>query len=236
MIRPAEAADLSATAQAHVLLLPVGLFPSMGERFLRCWHRTFLRLPHGIALVAVDAGAGAGQVVGFLLGTTDQATHTDALLRDRRALMDLGASGLLALLRRPRLAARFARTRGRPWLRKLLQRRGSAVQPPEAHSVGPVAVLAAVAVQDSARGHGLGAALVHHFLAAAQAGGADVAELVTVVPHEGGTSAGFYECLGWCATGDRSTRDGTTVRTYAYPLRRPSRPPARDHVIGREGA
>lgn len=234
-IRWAEAADLRATAQAHVRFLPVGLFPSMGERFLRRWHRTFLRLPYGIALVAVDRQARGDQVVGFLLGTTDQAAQTNALLSDRRALVELSASGLLALLRRPRLAARFARTRGRPWLHKLVQRRATTGFTPGARSVKPVAVLAAVAVESDARGRGLGAALVRRFLAEARAGGVDVAELVTVVPAEGGAGAEFYERLGWCATGDRRTRDGTTVRTYAYSLRKPARPWARDDESESEG-
>lgn len=235
IIRSAEAADLRATAQAHVRFLPVGLFPSFGERFLRRWHRTFLLSPYGIALVAVDRGGGGDQVVGFLLGTTDQAAQTDALLRDRRALFELSAAGLLALLRRPRLAARFARTRGRPWLHKLLQRRRVPAGPSDVPSAKPVAVLAAVAVEGGARGRGLGAALVRQFLAQARDRGADVAELVTVIPAEGGAGAGFYERLGWCPTGDRRTRDGTTVRTYVYPLRGPARPPARDHVTEREG-
>lgn len=235
IIRAADAADLRATAHAHVRLLPVGLFPSMGERLLRRWHRTFLCPPYGIALVAVDPEACGDELVGFLLGTTDQAAQTDALLRDRRALLGLSAAGLLALLRRPRLAARFARTRGRPWLHKLLRRPRSTAGPLGARSAKPLAVLAAVAVEGGARGRGVGAALVRHFLAQARAGGADVAELVTVVPAAGGASAGFYERLGWCPTGDRCTRDGTTVRTYAYPLCGTARPPACDHVTEREG-
>lgn len=234
-IRRAEDGDLQATAQAHLRFLPVGLFPSMGERFLRRWHRTFLHPPHGIALVAVDRQARGEQVVGFLLGTTDQAAQTDALLRNRRTLLALGVAGLVALLRRPRLAARFLRTRGRPWLRKLRQRRRATAGTPGARPARPVAVLAAVAVESGARGRGLGAALVRHFVAEARASGAEVAELVTVVPGEGGAGAGFYERLGWSATGDRRTRDGTTVRTYVYPLDRPAPSRVRGYLIESEG-
>ena len=204
-------------------------------RFLRRWHRTFLRPPYGIALVAVDEAV-QGEVVAFLLGTTDQAAHTDALLGDRRVLLELGASGALALLRRPRLATRFVRTRGRPWLRRLVQRRGVVAHSSEAQDRNPVAVLAAVAVEPGARGRGLGAALVRRFLAEAGAQDAAVAELVTVVPAEGAAGAGFYERLGWCARADRRSRDGVTVRTYAYPLRSCTQPPPSDQVTEREDA
>ena len=224
VIRRATPADLLKTARAHRDLLPVGLFPSMGVRFLRRWHRTFLRPPYGIALVAVDHAV-QGEVVAFLLGTTDQAAHTEALLRDRRVLLELAGSGALALLRRPRPATRFVRTRGRPWLRRLVERRGAVAHPPEAQERNPVAVLAAVAVEPGARGRGLGAALVRRFLAEARAQDAAVAELVTVVPAEDAAGGGFYEALGWCARGDRRSRDGATVRTYAYPLRSCTRPP-----------
>lgn len=234
-IRRAEVGDLRSTAHAHLRFLPVGLFPSMGERFLRRWHRTFLRPPYGIALVAVDRQARGEQVVGFLLGSTDQAAQTDALLRNRRTLLALGAAGLLALLRRPRLAARFVRTRGRPWLHKLMRRRTATASTPGTRPPRPVAVLAAVAVESGARGRGLGAALVRQFLAEVRASGAEVAELVTVVPGEGGAGVGFYERLGWCATGERHTRDGTTVRTYVYRLDRPAPPRVRDHLIESEG-
>jgi len=193
----------------------------MGVRYLQRWHRTFLRVPHGIALVIVGPAARSDEVVAFLLGITDQAAHTAALLRDRRVILELAGSGSLSLLARPRLAARFVRTRGRPWLRKLLRHqlpsRGSAAQPAAA-----VAVLAAVAVETSARGRGLGAHLVRRFLAEARNSGAGVAELVTVAPADGGAAAGFYERLGWRAVGDLCTRDGTTVRTYVYILREQS--------------
>ena len=235
IIRPVERADLAFTARAHVRLLPVGLFPSMGERFLRRWHRTFLRVPYGIALVAADSEAGEGQALGFLLGTTDQAGHTDALLRDRRVLLKLMASGVLALIRRPTLAARFLRTRGRPWMRKLWRRHGAAARQPGDRPRAAVAVLAAVAVEPGARGRGVGAALVRRFLAEARAGGADLAELVTVVPAEDGAGATFYERLGWLPTGDRRTRDGTNVRTYVYALASPGQPPVHGQETKREG-
>lgn len=229
ILRRAVPADLTATARTHVRFLPVGLFPSMGARYLRRWHRTYLRLPAGLALVVVDPaseGEADGGVVAFLLGTTDQEGHSAALLADRRLLVELSVSGLFALLRRPRVAVHFLRTRGRPWLRKLARTRGA----PSGSAVrtgDKVAVLAAVAVDTGARGRGLGAHLVRHFVAEARNSGADVAELVTVAPADGGATSGFYERLGWRAAGDRRTRDGTTVRTFALPLRDHAQPTIR---------
>lgn len=227
VLRSAVHADLRATARAHVWLLPVGLFPSMGARFVRRWHRTFLRGAYGRALVVVDPAAPGSGVVGFLLGTIDQAAHTDAMLADRRSLLELASAGALAMLRRPRLAVQFIRTRGRAWARRLLRRRASSPARPGVDRLPSVAVLSAIAVQPDVRGHGIGAHLVEHFLSEAQAGPAAVAELVTDAGPDG--VAAFYERLGWRAVGDRVTRDGTTVRTFRYALRdAPAEPVADD--------
>lgn len=215
-IRPAVPADLASTARLHARLLPVGLFPALGQRFLERWHRAYHRLPYSVVLVAVDPTARGRGVVGFLLGTTDQASHTAALLANRRLLAGLALTGALALLRRPRLAVRFLRTRAGAWARRLFRR-----SRPGPRSVGPdhhvpVAVLAAIAVHPRARRHDVGARLVSHFLDQAEAGPAGVAELVTRDGPDG--AATFYERLGWRPRGQRVTRDGTTVRTYVHPL------------------
>lgn len=213
ILRPATAADLPATARAHVRLLPVGLFPALGARFVRRWHRTYLSVPHSVALVVVDPAAREHGVVGFLLGSTDQAAQTAALLGNRRLLLGLAVAGTLALLRRPRLAVQFLRTRAGNWLRRLLRRPAPDPEGPGSAPV-TVAVLAAIAVEPGARRHGLGAHLVGHFLQLARRGPADVAELVTEA--DGGPT--FYERLGWEPRGERVTRDGMTVHTYAYQL------------------
>lgn len=211
VLRPAAPDDLRATAGAHVRLLPVGLFPALGARFVHRWHRSFLRMPHSVGLVVVDPSAPGEQVVGFLLGSTDQAAHTEAVLTDRRVLLRLAWAGFFALLRRPRLAVRFVRTRGSSWLVKLLRRGRPQPAPAVTGRPAPVAVLAAIAVEPNVRGHGIGAHLVRRFLVEARAAGADVAELVT---EAGRGATTFYERLGWRPAGERVTRDGATVCTY----------------------
>lgn len=206
----------------------------MGARFVRRWHRTFLDGSYGVTLVVVDPAAPGSGVVGLLLGTTDQAAHTDALLADRRSLIELAWAGALAMLHRPRLAVHFIRTRGRVWAGRLLRRRASSPAHPGADRPPSVAVLSAIAVEPGLRGHGIGAHLVEHFLDEAQAGRAAVAELVTGAGSDG--AGAFYERLGWRAVGDRVTRDGTTVRTFRYALRyEPAEPVADEGTTEGDG-
>ncbi len=201
-------------------MLPVGLFPALGPHFVRHWHRTFLDSPHGVAFVMVDPRAQGG-IGAFLLGTTDQARYTNALLADRRSVAALVISGTGALVRRPRLGLHFLRTRARPWTRRLLRRRpavdastGAAPDQP-----GRLAVLSAVAVHPSMQGRGVGEQLVERFLAHARRAGASTAELVTDTGQDG--TAGFYDRLGWTAVRDQTARDRTIVRIYRHPVQCP---------------
>lgn len=200
-------------------MLPAGLFPALGRRFVSRWHRTFLESPYGVALVAVGR-TNPSAVYGFLLGSIDERAHVAAVLTDRRTVAGLALRGASALSCRPLVALRFLRTRARPWWRRLRTRRrprpAGGNRPP---TTPRVAVLAAVAVQAEARGSGLGAELTARFLEQARAAGATCAELVTL---SGPTGAGrFYEHLGWRPVGERRTRDGDAVRVYRHALASP---------------
>lgn len=219
-IRRMATRDLPASADAHLDQLPIGLFPDLGTGFLRRWHGCFIGSAHAVSYVAVSVGAAGPRVVGFLIGTTDQAAHSAALLADRRATARLAAAGAAALVRRPRVAARFCRSRALPWARAILGLRaarpagkaGTAGRP-----AGPTAVLTAVAVDPARRGEGIGAALVNRFVRDARLSGAARAELVSAVGPGGAT--GFYERLGWQAGPSRRSRDGEEIRTYRRDLR-----------------
>ncbi len=225
-LRAATPSDLGALADAHVRLLPLGLFPALGPRFMRRWQQTYLDSPHAVAFVvedpsaedpsAADPSAPGRGIVGFLLGTTDQAAYTRALLADRRSVAALVCAGGLALLGRPRLAVHFARTRARSWWRHFRAARGGSAVPAARPAQGQpqVAVLSAVAVDPRLRGRGVGVRLVSHFLHQSQLGGAGTAELVTSTEPEG--AAVFYERLGWSAVGDYRTPDGNALRIYRY--------------------
>jgi GNAT superfamily N-acetyltransferase len=215
-VEQAGCADCAATAHTHIDLLPFGLFPCLGPTFMRRWHRTFVDSSHAVALVARH-GAG-GDVCGFLLGTTDQAAHVADIVGDRRALGGLATTGVLALLGKPQLAVRFARTRVWPYARALVRaarrRRGAPGAPAQR-----VAVLTAVAVDPALRGRGVGAELVERFLSEAAHAGAGVAELATDARNLG--AGAFYAQLGWVQTADHLTRDGLLVLGYRHAVGRP---------------
>jgi GNAT superfamily N-acetyltransferase len=222
VLRPAGHDDLHLTARVHVDLLPIGLFPALGTHFVRRWHRTFVDSPHGAIYVVIDPQAPGNGFVGFLLGTTDQAAYTAAVLADPRAMAGLALRGSTALLRRPRLGWHFTRSRALPWARRLFHPRSAvpAAAPGLKARPGvtpePVAVLCAVAVRPDRRGSGVGGRLVAHFLRQARLSGATTAELVTAVGALG--AARFYERSGWQAGPERQTRDGDLVRTYQRTL------------------
>ncbi|MFY1693063.1 GNAT family N-acetyltransferase [Plantactinospora sp. WMMB782] len=219
VVRPAVHDDLRVIAHSHVALLPVGLFPSLGARFVRRWQRTFLDSRHGLGYVVVDTAAPGDGIVGFLLGTTDQAAHMAALLTDRRTVASLAVAGVGALLCRPRVAARLLRSRAWPWVRQLSRRRAAGAPPNSSRPSPQVAVMIALAVHPEWRGSGLGETLVARFVEDARHAGAGTAELVTPTGPTG--AATFYERLGWEAGPYRQTRDGDGLRGYRLHLRDP---------------
>ncbi|MFV2116286.1 hypothetical protein ACFHW0_28670, partial [Micromonospora sp. LOL_025] len=98
VLRAARDEDLPAMSRAHIELLPMGLFPSLGARFIRRWHRTVLDSPHGVAVVAIDTTGSQDDLVGFVLGTSDHAGYMTELAKDRRAMASLALAGLVALV------------------------------------------------------------------------------------------------------------------------------------------
>lgn len=210
-VSPAQEDDLRHTAVLHVAELPHGLFPRLGEKFVRRWQRAHLRSEYGVLLVARSADG----VVGFVLGTTDRQANVAWIIRHHRR--ELLGAGIRVLLLRPRLAWRFVRTRGMRYVRRVFARstpstgvvgRGNL---PEARSA-PVAVLEALVVTPHARGKAIGTALVERYLGIAARAGAERVELVTKAGTGG--AAGFYEHHGWTMVGSHVDRDGDRVLTY----------------------
>lgn len=223
LVRPATAADLGSTAGWHCRHLPHGLFPLLGPGFVRRWHATFLGSAHGVALVAEVAGATGPRPVGFLVGSTDQVRHVEAVIRRHR--LGLGLSGLAALACRPLTCAHFLRTRSVAYVRRLSRtlgpRRGHLGATVAAGADGPpkVAVVAAVVVDPAARGAGAGEALVRAFTRLAAAAGAPEAQLATMVGPAG--AGPFYARLGWEPVEEHRTRDDAVVCVYRLALPSP---------------
>jgi GNAT superfamily N-acetyltransferase len=215
-VRDTVVSDLPATARLHVRELPVGLFPRLGRRFVRRWHRAFLRSPHAVSLTAVRVDAyGVEQIAGFLIGATDREAFMQELLsRHRTALL---TSGTLALALRPWVLGRFLRTRLRPYLRRLrrievVSRRDAPLTTGERVRT-PIGELTAVAIMPTLRGSGAGRLLVAEFLARCSTAGTPTAELVTVSGPTGASS--FYVHMGWTAIGQDVTRDGLRVERFS---------------------
>ncbi|MTV27608.1 GNAT family N-acetyltransferase [Nitriliruptoraceae bacterium ZYF776] len=215
-IEAATVTDFRRTSELHHRYLAAGIFPRMGVRFLRCYHETFAASPYGKALVARHDG----ELVGFLLGTVDNAAHYRWVVKERG--MALARSGATALLCRPHVAWSFATTRLDRYLRGLqrhLSQPATACGPaPPGGDDGassPLAILTHIVTTDAVRGRGVGRQLVEAFLAQARARGAEEARLITA---SGGPAAAFYAGLGWAAVADRCARDGSRVREYRMVL------------------
>ena len=204
---PMRREHLDQAATLHLAALPHGFFAELGPRFLRLYLATYVDSPHAVALAAVDGG----QLLGFVVGPTRPAAHRAWVLRTRGRR--LAASGALALLLRPRVALRFVRTRAGRYLAGWRRGRagGAAAAEP---SAGP-AVLSHVAVDESARGQGLGRELVAAFVREAARAGAERVVLSTLDGEQG--AAAFYRREGWQDEGPGTGPDGRRMRFFAHP-------------------
>ena len=201
-------------AELHRGALPSGLFPRLGTRFMTSYHATFEQSPYGVALIAVAED----QPVGLLMGTVDDRAHHRWVLRHKGRRLAL--AGAVALVRRPGLAALFLRTRASRYLKRLLQLRrepaqGGHTQRWGRHTNEVVGSLTHIAVAPDHHGAGIGSALVDTYVRAAEVAGTELLEVVT--GREGPEAVGFYERLGWEATGETVDFDG---RPYVRLVRR----------------
>lgn len=208
-VRPMKESDLVRAARLHRQHLPHGLFPSLGERLLRRYLRTYLNTPSAVA-IAVE---GENGMFGFLCGTVDRRTHREHVLRHHVAGLVRG--GVISLALHPAVAVRFVRTRAWRYLTALLhvarRKRADAATVGASGNAWP-AVLAHLVVAPQGRCAGAGAALVNAFEAVARERGLARAELLTL-PGEAG-AGGFYERLGWRSGELCSDRDGVSWVRY----------------------
>ena len=202
LVRDAVEADVPAIAALHRRNLGHGLYPKLGERFLRHYHAAMLESPHSTCL----AVGPVGEPVGFVVAVLEPRAHRE-WLRGRAAL-ELALHGLLGLLSHPRALVLFLRTRVGRYVRALLGR-GPIPTP------SPVpAVLLHVAVAPSARGEGIGGALADEVVDAAGRAGRETVRLVT---ETGSDAERFYERRGWRRRDQRWGRDGVPVTEFEHP-------------------
>lgn len=199
--------DLSFVTGLHQATFCGGFFVRLGARFLSRYYRTFLDGPLATALVCENEGVTRG----YLVGVLDPPEHRRLLLRHHG--LPLAVSAFVNLIRRPGLALHFLRTRARRYLRALAKHPRV---PTAASEAKKVAVLTYVVVDPSARGAGIGYALVRKFLDEAAAVGRSEACLVTVAGPEG--AGGFYAAQGWVRVGESRRADGQPLEHYRFLL------------------
>lgn len=212
-LRPLRPTHLSATADLHVRQLPNGFFPSLGTHFIGRWHRTFIDARQADAAVVVDPSR-SDEVVGYLLLVLDPQSQFQHVRSEHGPpLMMLG---LLGLVRRPRLAAYFVRTRARRYITRLMPRRGDG--PRAAVGAKAPAVVHAVVTRPGHHGRGVAKLLLTWAESRAARAGATELALVTDVGETCGAlsqdtsqgAAGMYDHLGWQRVA-RHERDGRTL-------------------------
>lgn len=213
-VRPLRPTDLPRAATRQRSELSDGFFSQLGPRFLERYLQTYLDGPAAMALaVEVD-----GDAVGHLVGTVGPGHFRWALRAQWRALLP---AGVLALLLRPAVAWRFARTRAGRYARAAVAAarhrppRPGGPRPPA--GPGPAALLH-VAVDPAARGAGAGAALVEAFEARAREAGCRTAQLVTFGDDDGPGALAFYRRLGWELSSTRTDDAGRQVLTCSKQL------------------
>ncbi|NMG40536.1 GNAT family N-acetyltransferase [Chelativorans sp. ZYF759] len=205
--------DLSTTATLHRQHLELGLFPQLGERFMRAYHASFAASPHAIALVARSE---SGRVVGALFGTTANARHYRWVVEEHG--MNLAVQGTRSLLLQPALAWSFISSRAGRYAKGLGRHLGLLGRDDAAVAnagAGPSCVLSHIVTSKAARRLGVGRRLVEEFRRQAHATGAAEARLVT---REGGPGAPFFERLGCACVDLRPSQDGEALREYSLQL------------------
>ena len=211
VIRVIEVADVAATARMHRAALAGGFFVGLGDRFMRGYHRTFVTSPAGIGLVAERNG----QIIGFVTGTVDEATHyRHVVRRDRWAL---GARGAMALAARPAEFVRFVRTRAFRYARGIV-RLSRGPLPAAGGGRKKRGVLSHLVVAEAERGCGVGAVLLCAFEDTARAQGAR--DLRLVASGDNHRAHAFYERSGWVRGDEDRDVDGGVWMSFVRSVER----------------
>ena len=183
----------------HQQAFPGFFMTQLGRRFLRAYYRCVVDSPQGI-LIAED---GDGDCVGFVAGFANPAAFYQELRR-RRVRLGLAAGVGVGC---------------RPWrLGTLLAnyRRAGGFARREADS--RTAELSSLAVAPRAGGRGVGSRLVHAFVEAAGAQGADRI-LLTTDAHGNEAVNRFYLQLGFTCVRCFEARPGRWLNEYALVIR-----------------
>lgn len=205
-VRPMQSTDLASVVAEHQESLPDGLYARLGGRFLHTYHSAYLASPGTASFVAeLDT-----QPVGFVTGIISAAAHRLAM---KAAWPRLAAAAALAALQRP--ATLRLRLLG-PTAASCLRHSAQLLRPdtPSVGTITATGVLTYLAVTATARGRGVGDALLQTFLHQAQLHGCTRVTLATQAGAEGAVS--FYAQRGWTAESVHHTATGRPLQVMAW--------------------
>lgn len=191
---PMRPKHIPAVVRTHLASFPGFFLSFLGPRFLREFYTAFLHEDTGIALVAEDAAN--GQVLGFVVGTTQPNGFFKRLLKRRWWAFCLAS--ISTLLRQPASAPRIFRA---------IFYRGTAPQGLER------ALLSSIAVDPDAAGRGLGQALVESWVKEVRKCKAAGCYLTTDANDNEAVNR-FYEKCGWSVESSYVTPEGRKMNRY----------------------
>lgn len=187
LIRLMEKSDVIGIVPWHAHAFPEAFFSQLGPRFLRRWFHAHLEASASVGLVVSDL---SGEVVGYLLGTTDEATFRN---RPWQEGFKTGFVGTGALLARPKIWASFVRLRARTYaartVRRILRINNANG---DSHHVGQ---LIYICMAPDHRSRGAGGALLEAFVGEARRSG--TRRLTLVTETDNAAAQRFYLRHGW---------------------------------------
>lgn len=205
-VRPMRSTDLASVVAEHQESLPDGLYARLGDRFLHAYHSAYLASPGTAAFVA-ELGT---RPVGFVTGIVSTAAHRLAM---KEAWPRLAAAAALALLQRP---ATLRPALLWPTAASCLRHSARLLQPdpPSEINGAGAGILTYLAVTATARGRGVGDALLQAFLHQAQLHGCTKVTLATQTGAD--DAASFYAHRGWAPESVHHTATGRPLQVMAW--------------------
>lgn len=195
-------ADLVHVVAWHREAFPAGFYAHLGPAFMRAWFAAHMTAPASVSLVACD---GDGAVVGYLLGTLDDAGYRQRSVEHGARLLVRGTAAFVA---RPGLWGEFARVRARPYAGRAA--RWLLGQRPMARAGVGDGELVYICVEPQHRRQGAGAVLLEAYTGEAIRSGTARLHLVTELDNHGAQR--FYARHGWhVMEGTAHAHDGRTL-------------------------
>ena len=206
--------DLDVVIPWHRHAFPTGFYAQLGAGFMKKWFTTHMNSEAAVSLVVCDS---RGTVVGYLLGTTDDAKYQEASRGQGLAIFARGVSSLIA---RPHLWTNFARVRARHYVARSVRAFGrilgrSLTAASQKMGAGE-GELVYICVEPEHRRRGAGAVLLEAFTGEAIRSKTNRLHLITESDNRGAQQ--FYGRHGWQVMDDtaRALDGRLLIRIHKY--------------------